>query len=210
MPALPGERAWSVLRHIGVWDFETPLLRCGDIATGFELSVKARDIQNWANRGFISPLTRPGRQGFLYSLREALKVSVITHLFPSFPLKLATDIACTVTAHAEGLCSNGVDWTELWDEQRFRVYGYEIVSNSYSRGIFVYEKDLAEKIASGVFDISYHIFKAEERIFWTLCRYSEWRVQHPLEELNIPADQHYACFRRYGDSWRSPKEVRNG
>lgn len=200
MPALPTPEAEPLLKQISLWDFETPQVKLGDLASKFEVQAKSKDIQNWTARGVLQPLRRGPKQDFMYSLKEIIKTFAISHLFPANPLKLSEDIASWIVEHAGTLISGGYDFFDAWEKNRFRVYFYEVRGANHARGLFLYEDELVSKISSGNYGINTHIFKAEECIFWTLCRYADWRYEHPLEDLlgcdedGFPRDPNHPCY----------------
>ncbi|KAF5037404.1 hypothetical protein DSECCO2_565010 [anaerobic digester metagenome] len=183
MPSLPSGDAEHLLKKISLWDFETPQVKLGDLATKFEVQAKYKDIQNWGVRGFLKPLRRGIKQDFMYSLKEVIKAVAISHLFPANPLKLADDIASWIAQHAGSLIVGGYDFLKMWEENKLKLYFYEVKEANFASGHFFSNEELASRIINDKFGINTHIFRAEECIFWTLCRYADWRYEHPIEDL---------------------------
>ncbi len=205
MSFLPAAVAEHLLNKISLWDFDTPQVKLGDLATKFEVQAKAKDIQNWTARGVLHPLRRGPKQDFMYPLKEIIKTVAISYLFPANPLKLSDDISSWIVQHAGSLIGGGYDFLKSWEENKLKLYYYEVKEASFARGIFVQREELAKAIVEdkplrGVYGLNTHIFLAEEMIFRTLCRYADWRYEHPLEDLlgcdenGLPRDPNHPVY----------------
>ena len=200
VPLLPAGDAKELLRKICLSDFTTPQIRTRDLATKFEIQASAVDLQNWAARQFLKPLRRGRQRENLFTLRDAIKAFAISHLTPANPLPLADEIALGIVEHAENLIAGGYDFLRAWEDNKLRVFFYEVIDAHYAKGIFISAEEAATKVACGAYGIDAHIFKAEECIFWTLCRYADWRYENPIEDLlgcdadGFPLDPNHPCY----------------
>lgn len=183
MPMLPAGDAIELLHKISSSDFTIPQIPTKDLATQFEIQATITDVQNWAMRKFLSPSRRGRTRATLYTLHDAIKASVICHLFPANPMALADDIALAVAEHAENLIAGGYDFFQAWEGNSLRVFFYEVKEGSYAKGIFISAEEAATKVACGAYGIDAHIFKGEECAFWALCRFADWRYKNPIEDL---------------------------
>ena len=164
-------------------EYEEPQFKLGQVPFVADIDATPKEIQNWTNRGFITPAQNAPRKTRLYSLENAVKARVIWDLTQSGPFQLAEEIGSAVAHRGGRLLAEGYDFFEQWESGQLMVYYYALDKEGFPRGVSISRPDLAkvilgEKKIPGVIGHEKRIYEADETIFYVLATYAtgQWRI----------------------------------
>lgn len=140
------------------------------------LEVKTKDIQNWVNRGFLSPVQPEPKRPKLFSLKNIVQAYVIGYLHKTNSFAIANSVALKVSEFGckliEGYDGHDIRVKEL--SGQFALFYYKIEGESV-KGEFLTRQQLARELfmrknESEMVVLEKRILKAEYLFYQVLVR----------------------------------------